>query len=160
MSLNRISRREALFALGVAAMRPARADAGLLRATRVDHVSLAVGDIDKALVFYRSLFGNEVLKDSRTLDLNVTVASPRPKFALLSKSVQAENTDPPPMIHLGNPDELPQDGRLNFFLKAQVLGVFSGDPTGPEARAFHVDELQRVLSFYASQHPNLVLGAS
>jgi catechol 2,3-dioxygenase-like lactoylglutathione lyase family enzyme len=32
----------------------------------VDHVALAVGDIDKALVFYRSLFGNEVLKDSRT----------------------------------------------------------------------------------------------
>jgi catechol 2,3-dioxygenase-like lactoylglutathione lyase family enzyme len=38
----------------------------LLRATRVDHVALAVGDIDKALVFYRSLFGNDVLKDSGT----------------------------------------------------------------------------------------------
>jgi hypothetical protein len=47
-----------------------------------------------------------------------------------------------------------------FFLKAQVFGVFSGDPTGPEARAFHVDELQRVLSFYGCQHPHLVLGAS
>src|SRR4051812_34404072 len=33
-----------------------------------------------------------------------------------------------------------------FFLKAQVLGVFSGNPTSPEARAFHADELQRVLS--------------
>src|SRR3954447_2321130 len=66
MSVNRISRRDALLALGVAGMRSARADAGLLRATRVDHVSLAVGDIDKALLFYRSLFGNEVLKDSRT----------------------------------------------------------------------------------------------
>jgi hypothetical protein len=66
MSLNRISRRDALLALGLAAMREARADGGLLRATRVDHVALAVGDIDKALVFYRTLFGNEVLKDSRT----------------------------------------------------------------------------------------------
>jgi hypothetical protein len=37
-----------------------------------------------------------------------------------------------------------------FFLAAKVLGVFSGDPTGPEARAFHADELQRVLSFYGS----------
>jgi len=37
-----------------------------------------------------------------------------------------------------------------FFLAAQVLGVFSGDPTGPEARAFHALELQRVLSFYRS----------
>src|ERR1044072_9013518 len=64
---SRISRRDALVALGAAAgLRPARAEGGLLRATRVDHVSLAVGDIDKALVFYRSLFGNEVLKDSRT----------------------------------------------------------------------------------------------
>jgi len=47
-----------------------------------------------------------------------------------------------------------------FFLKAQVLGAFSGDPTGPEARAFHADELQRVLSYYGSQHPQLIFGAS
>lgn len=66
MLFNRIRRRDALLAIGVAAMRQARADGGLLSATRVDHVALAVGDIDKALVFYRSLFGNEVLKDSRT----------------------------------------------------------------------------------------------
>lgn len=66
MSLNRISRRHALLALGVAGMRQARADGGLLHASRVDHVALAVNDIDKSLVFYRSLFGNEVLKDSRT----------------------------------------------------------------------------------------------
>src|SRR3954462_15987683 len=66
MSLDRVSRRDALLALGLAAMSDARADGGLLRASRVDHVALAVGDIDKALVFYRSLFGNEVLKDNRT----------------------------------------------------------------------------------------------
>ena len=35
-----------------------------------------------------------------------------------------------------------------FFLAAQGLGVFTGDPTSPEARAFHADELQRVLAFY------------
>ena len=67
MSLNQISRRDALLALGVGAIRQARADGGLLRASRVDHVSLAVGNIDKALVFYRSLFGNEVLKDRTSL---------------------------------------------------------------------------------------------
>jgi hypothetical protein len=37
-----------------------------------------------------------------------------------------------------------------FFLAAKDMGVFSGDPTGPEARAFHADELQRVLSFDGS----------
>ena len=40
---------------------------------------------------------------------------------------------------------IPQPG---FFLTAQALGVFSGDPTGPEAFAFHARELQRVLSLY------------
>ena len=65
-----LTRREALAAvgaaLGVAAAIPARAEGGLLRATRVDHVSLAVGDIGKAVPFYRRLFGNEVLKDNPT----------------------------------------------------------------------------------------------
>ena len=66
MSLDRITRRDALVVLGAAAVAQARAEGGLLRATRVDHVALAVGDIDKAMMFYRRLFGNEVLKDSRT----------------------------------------------------------------------------------------------
>src|SRR5207248_9705762 len=63
---NRITRRNALVALGAAAVPQARAEGGLLRATRVDHVALAVGDIDKSMMFYRRLFGAEVLKDSRT----------------------------------------------------------------------------------------------
>src|SRR6516225_7176429 len=49
MSLNRISRRDALFVIGSAVC---RANGGLLQATRVDHVSLAVGDIDKSVMFY------------------------------------------------------------------------------------------------------------
>ena len=64
MSLE-ITRRDALFVLGAAAVGRARGD-GLLRVTRVDHVALSVGDIDKAMVFYRRLFGNEVLKDGKT----------------------------------------------------------------------------------------------
>jgi len=35
-----------------------------------------------------------------------------------------------------------------FFFTAEALGVFSSDPAGPEARAFHAAELQRVLAFY------------
>ena len=45
---------------------------------------------------------------------------------------------------------IPQPG---FFLAAQALGVFSGDPTGPEAFAFHARELQRVLSHYGTEPP-------
>ena len=40
-----------------------------------------------------------------------------------------------------------------FFLKAQALRVFSGDPAGPEAYAFHAGELQRALSYYGGKHP-------
>src|SRR5215211_7646690 len=65
MSRARITRRDALVVLGAAAIQQAHAEGGLLRATRVDHVALAVGDIDKAMMFYRRLFGAEVLKDSR-----------------------------------------------------------------------------------------------
>ncbi|WP_416798156.1 hypothetical protein [Ciceribacter azotifigens] len=40
-----------------------------------------------------------------------------------------------------------------FFAKAELLGIFSGDPSGPEAHAFHANEFQRVLEFYErSQH--------
>jgi catechol 2,3-dioxygenase-like lactoylglutathione lyase family enzyme len=66
MSSNRITRRTALSTVLAAAVPQARAASGLLRATRVDHVALAVGDIDKAMLFYRRLFGNDVLKNVRT----------------------------------------------------------------------------------------------
>ena len=39
-----------------------------------------------------------------------------------------------------------------FFLTAEIFGVFLGDPAGLEAPAFHAIELQRVFSFYGSQH--------
>jgi hypothetical protein len=42
---------------------------------------------------------------------------------------------------------LPQVG---FFRVAEALGVFSGDPTGPEASAFHARELQGALSHYGT----------
>ena len=38
-----------------------------------------------------------------------------------------------------------------FFLKAQALGLFSGDPEGREALEFHARELRRALRFYGCQ---------
>lgn len=43
--------------------------------------------------------------------------------------------------------DIPQPG---FFITAKALGVFSGDPTGTEAIAFHARELQRAFSFYGT----------
>ena len=74
--------------------------------------SLKAGDAVTALV---------TLKDGRTLDLNTPISGPRPQLKLLSKNVQsATNAEAPMVIQLGNSNELPQDGRLSFFLKTQV----------------------------------------
>jgi len=43
---------------------------------------------------------------------------------VLSKSVQTDSSGVPPTVRLDNPDELPQDARLNFFLKTEVPEVF------------------------------------
>jgi len=64
MLTNRMTRRAALGVLGAAAL-PVHGE-GALRVTRVDHVALDVGDLDKALSFYSRLFGNEVLKDAKS----------------------------------------------------------------------------------------------
>ena len=37
-----------------------------------------------------------------------------------------------------------------FFLKARLLGVFSGLPSGADAEMFHRQELGRALSFYGA----------
>ena len=37
-----------------------------------------------------------------------------------------------------------------FFLKARLVGVFSGDPGGADAETFHQEELERALSFYGA----------
>ena len=68
-----------------------------------------------------SVAAHVALKDGRTLDLTTAIAGPRPQLKLLSKNVQsAANSDAQPVIQLGNSNELPQDGRLSFFLKTQV----------------------------------------
>jgi hypothetical protein len=64
------------------------------------------------------------LKDGRMLRAPVTVDPPRPQMALLSKGVQEDNAAAPSPVQLGNPDDLPLDGRLVFFLKSTVPARF------------------------------------
>jgi len=71
-----------------------------------------------------SVTAHIALKDGRTLDLSTAVAAARPQLNLLSKNVQLDSNDSPQVIELGNPDELPQDGRLSFFLKTRVPETF------------------------------------
>lgn len=114
----------------------------LTRANQHDELKLTTQDSSAKtkLEVGQSSTAQVTLRDGRSLDLKVMVAPPRPRVTLLSKSVQIDNTDPP-MIHLGNADELPQDGRLNFFLKAQVPETFSPSTKVEVATAdesFHV----------------------
>ena len=83
-----------------------------------------------------------VLKDGRILDLKTGVESQRPVVSVLSKSVQVDQTAPPPTVRLGSQDEMPQDGRLNFFLKAQVPETF---PPTEKIEVATADESFRVL---------------
>jgi hypothetical protein len=97
----------------------------LTRASGQDELKVAARESGPAakLTAGQSVLVHVTLKDGRILDLNATVQAARPKLNLLSKGVQAE--EPDPKIHVANPDELPQNARLNFFVKAQVPENFS-----------------------------------
>lgn len=97
----------------------------LSRADKKDELQLAVaGSASPAEVLQTNekLVARVDLKDGRVLDLQTTVEKPRPKVTLISKSVQPGPTRS--SVHLEDQDELPQDGRLSFFLKTEVPESF------------------------------------
>ncbi len=67
------------------------------------------------------------LKDGRVLDIPVTIAPSRPQVQLLSKSVALNPEGSAALIHLGNDGDLPQYGKLNFFLKSVAPADFPRD---------------------------------
>ncbi|HEX6504856.1 MAG TPA: hypothetical protein VF011_16570 [Terriglobales bacterium] len=76
--------------------------------------ALHAGDEASALV---------TLKDGRTLNLQTAVSAARPKVVLLNKTIQPGPSAA--VFHLGSEDELPQDGKLSFFLRSEVPETFS-----------------------------------
>lgn len=93
----------------------------LSRADKKDELQLAVASpAPPAAVLQTNekLIAHIDLKDGRVLDLQTTVENPRPKVALISKSVQPGATRSP--VQLKSQDELPQDGRLSFFFKSEI----------------------------------------
>jgi hypothetical protein len=65
------------------------------------------------------------LKDGRTLNVQTNVEPSRPKLSMISKSIQPGQSQTPNLsIRLGSDDELPQDGKLTFFLKTQYPANF------------------------------------
>ena len=63
------------------------------------------------------------LRDGRVFSLQTTVAAARPKATLVSKSIQRGTSAS--TIRLANEDELPQDGKLTFFLKSETPDTFA-----------------------------------
>jgi len=88
------------------------------------------------------LFAHVTLKDGRMMDVKTTVDSPRPKIELISKSVQPDPDAAQRLVHLGNPDQLPQDAKLTFFLRVQSPESF---PPNEKIEIATADESFRVL---------------
>ena len=98
------------------------APAGLTRVDGRDELNLSAPDAAEALPAGNALTAHVALTDGRSLDLPVTLQPPRPKVSLVSKSVELPATASP--IHLGSPDELPQDGKLAFLVKTEIPADF------------------------------------
>jgi hypothetical protein len=117
------------------------APAKLSRANQKDELRLATLNNAPAATLQpeEKLVAHVALKDGRVLDLQTTVEAPRPKVALLSKSVQRAAGSS--AIRFGNEDELSQGSRLSFFVKAEVPEKFSHNEKIEVATAdesFHV----------------------
>jgi hypothetical protein len=100
------------------------APAGLTRTGQQDELQVVSSDAtaSTALKADENLVAHVLLKDGRALELATTVQAPRPKVALLSKSVQLGAS--PSAIRFGTEDVLPQDARLTFFLKSEIPETF------------------------------------
>jgi hypothetical protein len=116
----------------------------LTRANQQDELKLTTGNAEVKTQLHAGdpLAIRATLKDARVLDLKAEVDAQRPSVAILSKSVQADQGPSPSPVRLGSPEELPQDGRLNFFLKTQAPEAF---PPSEKIEVATVDDSFRVL---------------
>jgi len=115
----------------------------LTRANQQDELRLVTADTEAKTKLHAGdpIVAHVALKDGRTLDVKTDIEVQRPAVAILTKSIQLDQSNPP-AVHLGSEEELPQDGRLNFFLKTQVPETF---PATEKVEVATADESFRVL---------------
>lgn len=96
-----------------------------------DELAMQAGDPQAAAAFtaQESATALVTLKDGRSLKLAIAVSAPRPSAQLIGRSVQPSATSSQSNIELGDANELPQDGRIVFSLRARVPATFSRDDT-------------------------------
>jgi hypothetical protein len=99
----------------------------LTRANQQDELKLLASDatVKKKLHANDSIIVHATLKDGRTLELKALVDTPRPVVSILTKSIQLDQDASASAVRLGSEDEVPQDGRFNFFVKTHVPETFS-----------------------------------
>lgn len=86
------------------------------------------------------IIAHVALKDGRILDVKSEVRDYRPKVTFLTKSVQPDEEKSE--FRLGSPNDLPQEGRLNFVIKSLVPVSF---PATEKIEVATADESFRVL---------------
>ncbi|SER06840.1 hypothetical protein SAMN04488038_11532 [Solimonas aquatica] len=64
------------------------------------------------------------LKDGRVLSMNASIDPPRPRVSLIGKNVSASASAGHSGIQAGSGDQLPQDARLTFSIRAQTPASF------------------------------------
>ena len=118
--------------------------AGLKRARQKDELKLSAPSAAPAVALQpdQKFLAQVALKDGRVLDLQTTVEAARPKVSLISKSVQTSQGSTRSAIRLANQDDLPQNGRLSFFLKAETPTTF---PRSEKIEVAAVDDSFHVL---------------
>jgi hypothetical protein len=67
------------------------------------------------------------LTDGRIIDLATTVQPPRPRVTLIGTSIQPSAIASSSRIQLGGDDEVPQDAKLTFSVRAQSPSTFALD---------------------------------
>jgi hypothetical protein len=67
------------------------------------------------------------LKDGRVFDLAVFIEAPRPSVKLIGKSVRASPSSSESNLQLADENQLPQDAKLIFSVRAQSPAAFSHD---------------------------------
>jgi len=120
----------------------------LTRANQQDELKLVMHDAASVAKLHAgdAVLAHVALKDGRVLDLKAQIGASRPKVTILTKSIELDQLTSPPVVRLGSPEELPQDGRLNFFLKAQVPETF---PATEKIEVATADESFRVMLSFA-----------
>jgi hypothetical protein len=116
----------------------------LTRAHQQDELKLTTSDAAAKTKLHPgdSIVVRATLKDGRVLDLKSEVEPPRPAVSMLSQSVQLDQASSTPNVHLGSENEMPQDARLNFFLKTVMPENF---PPAEKIEVATADESFRVL---------------